>query len=109
MYSDQEIKSWLWQMGFLAMALATWPGQIGMEVEVVGFGYDDVPDLQQVREAAQRFRPRLVTAVHCETPSGTLTSLEEIGAICREVDALFYVDFVSSGGGVAGASGRLAY
>jgi aspartate aminotransferase-like enzyme len=74
--------------------------QLGMEVEVVGFGYDDVPDPQQVREVALRFRPRLVTAVHCETPSGTLAPLEEIGEICREIEALFYVDFVSSGGGV---------
>jgi len=74
--------------------------QLGMELEVVGFGYDDVPDPQQVREVAQRFSPRLVTAVHCETPSGTLTPLKEIGEICREIEALFYVDFVSSGGGV---------
>jgi aspartate aminotransferase-like enzyme len=86
--------------GVFGYGIGDMAGHIGMEVEVVGFGYDDVPDLQKVREAAQRFRPRLVTAVHCETPSGTLTSLEEIGAICREVDALFYVDFVSSGGGV---------
>ena len=41
-----------------------------------------------------------MTAVHCETPSGVLNPLREVGAICREVDALFYVDFVASGGGV---------
>ena len=29
-----------------------------------------------------------------------LNPLREVGAICREVDALFYVDFVASGGGV---------
>ena len=74
--------------------------QLGMAVDVVGFGYDEVPEPQQVRDAAQRFRPRLITAVHCETPSGTLAPLQEIGEICREVEALFYVDFVSSGGGV---------
>ncbi|GIV77462.1 aminotransferase class V-fold PLP-dependent enzyme [Litorilinea aerophila] len=73
--------------------------QIGAEVETVGFGYDDVADPDQVREAARRFRPRLITAVHCETPSGTLNPLAEIGQICREVDALFYVDFVASAGG----------
>jgi aspartate aminotransferase-like enzyme len=74
--------------------------QLEMAVDVVGFGYDEVPEPQQVRDAAQRFRPRLITAVHCETPSGTLAPLQEIGEICREVEALFYVDFVSSGGGV---------
>ena len=75
--------------------------QLGMEVEVVGFDYDEVPDPQQVREVAKRFGPRLVTAVHCETPSGTLAPLQVIGEVCQEVEALFYVDFVSSGGGVA--------
>lgn len=72
---------------------------IGAEVEVVGFGYDDVADADQVRAAARRFRPRIITAVHCETPSGTLNPLAELGGICREVDALFYVDFVASAGG----------
>lgn len=72
---------------------------LGAEVETVGFGYDDVADAEQVRAAARRFRPRLVTAVHCETPSGTLNPLAELGAICREVGALFYVDFVASAGG----------
>lgn len=72
---------------------------IGAEVETVGFGYDDVADAQQVRAAARRFQPKLITAVHCETPSGTLNPLAELGAISREVNALFYVDFVASAGG----------
>jgi aspartate aminotransferase-like enzyme len=73
--------------------------QIGASVEVVGFDYDQAIDPGPVREAARRFRPKLVTAVHCETPSGVLNPLRELGAICREVDALFYVDFVASAGG----------
>jgi aspartate aminotransferase-like enzyme len=72
---------------------------IGAEVEIVGFGYDDVPTPDRVRAAVHKSRPRLVTAVHCETPSGILNPLAEIGAICRKVDALFYVDFVASAGG----------
>lgn len=70
--------------------------QLGAEVEVVGFGYDEILDADRVREAARRFRPKLVTVVHCETPSGTLNPLVEVGQICREVDALYYVDFVAS-------------
>jgi aspartate aminotransferase-like enzyme len=73
--------------------------QIGAEVEVVGFGYDAIADADAVRRAARAFHPRLVTAVHCETPSGTLNPLAELGEICRKVDALFYVDFVASAGG----------
>src|SRR5690606_24863679 len=72
---------------------------LGAEVEVVGFGYDEVADPNRVRDVAREFRPKLVTAVHCETPSGTLNPLKEIGEICREIDALYYVDFVASAGG----------
>jgi aspartate aminotransferase-like enzyme len=71
----------------------------GAEVEILDFGQDDVADPDAVRTAARRFQPKLITAVHCETPSGTLNPLAELGAIAREVDALFYVDFVASGGG----------
>jgi aspartate aminotransferase-like enzyme len=74
---------------------------LGAEVEILDFGLNDVADHDQVRAAARRVRPKLITAVHCETPSGTLNPLGELGAIAREVDALFYVDFVASGGGVA--------
>jgi aspartate aminotransferase-like enzyme len=88
------VASGVFGYGFTEMAK-----QLGAEVETVGFGYDEVADPQRVREAAQRVRPRLVTMVHCETPSGTLNPLAEIGAICHEVDALYYVDFVASAGG----------
>ncbi len=86
--------------GVFGFGIAEMAEQIGAQVEVVDFGYDGIADPQRVREAARQFRPRLVTAVHCETPSGTLNPVAEIGAICREVGALFYVDFVASGGGV---------
>lgn len=85
--------------GLFGYGIAEMCRQLEMEVEVVGFPYDEIPDVDQVRRRAREFRPRLITAVHCETPSGTLAPVEELGEICREVGALFYVDFVSSGGG----------
>lgn len=89
------VASGLFGEGFADMARA-----IGAEAEVAAFPYNEVPDPDAVREAVRRFRPQLVTAVHCETPSGTLTpNLRELGKIAREADALFLVDFVSSGGG----------
>ena len=87
----------LFSEGFADMAKA-----IGVETETVApthQKYNALPDPEKVREAALRFRPHVLTAVHCETPSGTLTPLKELGEIAREVDALFLVDFVSSGGG----------
>jgi aspartate aminotransferase-like enzyme len=86
--------------GLFGFGIGDMARQIGAEVETVGFPFDTIVAPDAVRDAARRFRPKLVTAVHCETPSGTLNPLDELGQICREVDALFYVDFVASGGGV---------
>jgi aspartate aminotransferase-like enzyme len=85
--------------GLFGYGIGEMARQVGAEVEVVGFGDDQAIDPEPVRAAAHRFRPRLITAVHCETPSGVLNPLAEVGAICREVDALYYVDFVASAGG----------
>jgi len=86
--------------GLFGYGIGEMAAQLGAVVETVGCGYDDIPDPERVRGVARRFQPKLISAVHCETPSGTLTPLAELGAISREVDALFYVDFVASGGGV---------
>ncbi|GHV38607.1 aminotransferase V [Synergistales bacterium] len=87
--------------GLFGEGFADMGKDIGASVETVASEYDSLPDPEKVRAAALRFRPRIITAVHCETPSGTLTPLKTLGDIAREVDALFLVDFVSSGGGVA--------
>lgn len=85
--------------GLFGYGIGEMAAQLGANVETVGFGDDRIADPNQVREAALRFRPQLITAVHCETPSGTLNPLIPLGEISREVDALFYVDFVASAGG----------
>ena len=85
--------------GLFGYGIGEMAAQLGAEVQTVGFGYDTIADPDQVRAAARTFRPHLITAVHCETPSGTLNPLAELGAISREIDALFYVDFVASAGG----------
>ena len=56
--------------------------------------------LEKVREAIRIHRPVLMTAVHCETPSGTLNPLEELGRIKHEMGVPFFVvDAVASAGG----------
>jgi aspartate aminotransferase-like enzyme len=73
---------------------------LGLEVRTLDFGLNGIPDTDEVRRAAREFRPSVVTAVHCETPSGTVTPLRELGEISAEVGALFMVDFVASGCGM---------
>jgi aspartate aminotransferase-like enzyme len=85
--------------GVFGYGIGEMAAQIGADVEVIGFGYDAVLDADQVREAARRVRPKLITAVHCETPSGTLNPISGLGEIARDVESLLYVDFVASAGG----------
>ena len=73
--------------------------EIGLNVETLDFGLNGIPDFKKVRETARRYRPDIITAVHCETPSGTLTPLKELGEIAREMGSVFIVDFVASGCG----------
>ena len=48
--------------GLFGFGIGDMARQIGAEVEVVGFPFDGIVDPQPVREAARRFRPKLVTA-----------------------------------------------
>ena len=90
------VSSGLFGEGFADMART-----FGAVAEICAFDYDDVPEPQKIYEHVKKFKPKVITAVHCETPSGTVTPcLAEIGKIAHEVGALFVVDFVSSAGGV---------
>ncbi|MCF8052616.1 MAG: aminotransferase class V-fold PLP-dependent enzyme [Desulfobacterales bacterium] len=75
--------------------------QVGAEVKKISFSYDrTLSDLKEVETAIGEFQPKMITAVHCETPSGTLNPLAELGALKKELKVpLFYVDAVSSIGG----------
>jgi len=72
----------------------------GAEVRTVGFEYDEVADPMLVEKAIVEFGPKMVTAVHCETPCGTLNPIGAIGALVAKYEVpLYYVDAVASAGG----------
>ena len=75
---------------------------IGADVKTVGFSYDEtINDMSRIEAAIAEFKPRMITAVHCETPSGTLNPLEELGRLKHAYRVpLFYVDTVAGAGGV---------
>jgi aspartate aminotransferase-like enzyme len=74
---------------------------IGAEVRKVGLPYDEtLSDLADVSKAVSEFRPKMITVVHCETPSGTLNPIDGLGRLKKELGVpLLYVDAVSSIGG----------
>lgn len=76
----------------------------GCKVEKVSLPYSSTigmgDSLQRIEEAVRRTRPAVITAVHCETPSGTLNPLAALGEMKKRLGVpLFYVDAVSSLGG----------
>lgn len=77
---------------------------LGCKIEKVSFPYNtslDADALAQIDEAIVRSKPKMITAIHCETPSGTLNPLAELGKIKKNRGVpLFVVDAVSSVGGV---------
>ncbi|MFH2218632.1 MAG: aminotransferase class V-fold PLP-dependent enzyme [Pseudomonadota bacterium] len=75
---------------------------IGADVRKVSLSYDKtISDMPEIKEAIETFRPKMITAVHCETPSGTLNPLAELGQLKKQHRVpLLYVDAVASVGGV---------
>lgn len=87
--------------GVFGYGIADMARSIGAEVKTLGIGYDQTfSDWEAVEEAILEFMPKMITAVHCETPSGTLNPLAELGRLKREHSVpLLYVDVVASLGG----------
>jgi aspartate aminotransferase-like enzyme len=93
--------------GVFGAGIASMARKCGAVVRVVEFAANstvsDADWTQVVAAAVCEFAPRMITAVHCETPSGTLNPLhrlKELTAQCTSLPPpLIYVDAVSSIGG----------
>jgi len=86
--------------GVFGYGIGEMAAAIGAEVRWVEFGYDEIIRPEAVERALKDFRPKMVTAVHCETPSGTLNPVGLVGDLVRQYDVpLYYVDAVASAGG----------
>ena len=89
------ISTGLFGEGFADMARL-----FGAETRLLAFGDDQVIDPDRVEAELKAFRPRLVTAVHCETPTGVLNPIADVGRLMDRYDVeLFCVDAVASIGG----------
>lgn len=76
---------------------------LGCEVKLVSFPPDSTINsaaaLERIEGAVKAFKPKMITAVHCDTPSGTLNPLDGLGEIKRRLGVpLLAVDAVSSVG-----------
>ncbi len=72
----------------------------GGRVVTIETEWGTVFEADAVRDAIKRHRPRIVATVHGDTSTTMAQPLAEIGAACREFDALFYVDATATLGGM---------
>jgi aspartate aminotransferase-like enzyme len=74
---------------------------VGAAVRTISIPYNQtIHDWEEIEHAIADFRPTMITAVHCETPSGTLNPLERLGELKEQYEVpLLYVDAVASMGG----------
>jgi alanine-glyoxylate transaminase/serine-glyoxylate transaminase/serine-pyruvate transaminase len=71
-------------------------GRTGAQVTVLERPWGEVFDVQQVREALQKARPKALAIVQAETSTGAWQPIEQFGALCREFNALLVVDAVTA-------------
>lgn len=74
---------------------------IGAEVRTIGLEYDQtIHNWAEIEQAIIAFKPKMITAIHCETPSGTLNPIAGLGQLKQKHGVpLLYVDAVASAGG----------
>jgi len=87
--------------GIYGKGMGQWLESYGAVLHEIEVGYDDAVDPADV-DAYLAAHPEieLVTIVHSETPSGTITDVSAIGPIVHKHGALSLVDALSSIGGV---------
>ena len=87
--------------GIFGKGMGYWLTGFGAELHEIEVSYDDAVDPAEVeRYLDQQPGIELVTVVHSETPSGTMSDLSAIGPIAHAHGALTLVDCVSSLGGM---------
>lgn len=83
--------------GIFGFGIGDMAKQCGTTVEYLKYEFNESYNLEEFKKVISKYQPKLVTVVHCETPSGVLNPIHDLGKICRENGAFLYVDFVSSG------------
>ena len=74
--------------------------RVGGEVVTIDTEWGTVFELDRIAEAIREHKPRVVALVHGDTSTTTVQPLEGVGAVCREHDALLYVDATATLGGM---------
>lgn len=89
-------KSVICSKGYFGQRMVDMSQRLGAKTTVVEQTWGKVFDLNQIREALQRERPKVLGIVHAETSTGAWQPIEELGKLCHETDTMLVVDAVTS-------------
>jgi alanine-glyoxylate transaminase/serine-glyoxylate transaminase/serine-pyruvate transaminase len=82
--------------GYFSQRMAEIASRTGAQVTVIERPWGESFDHNQIHDALQRVRPKALGIVHAETSTGGNQSIEHLGTLCHEFDALLIVDAVTS-------------
>lgn len=84
------------RFGYLLTEIAQ---RVGGDVVNIETEWGTVFQPDAIRDAVRAHKPRVVALVHGDTSTTMAQPLDEVGAICREADALLHVDATATLGG----------
>lgn len=84
--------------GVFGYGIGEMAASIGCEVMFIEHPFNNGITLwSEIETAIRAFQPKMITAVHCETPSGVMNPLSQLGELKEKYNVpLLYVDTVSS-------------
>lgn len=87
--------------GVFGYGFADMAKSLEANVRTIALPYNEtIYNWAEIEKAIGDYQPKMITVVHCETPSGTLNPLDELGRLKRKYSVpLLYVDVVASLGG----------
>jgi alanine-glyoxylate transaminase/serine-glyoxylate transaminase/serine-pyruvate transaminase len=81
--------------GFFGQRMVEVAQRAGAAVTPLTRPWGEVFDLDQVREALRKERPKVLAIVHAETSTGAWQPIDDLGTLCHEFDTLLLVDTVT--------------
>jgi (S)-ureidoglycine-glyoxylate aminotransferase len=75
--------------------------RVGGRFETIDAEWGQVVPMERIEDAARRLRPQVIACVHGDTSTTMAQPLDGLGALCREIGALSYVDATATLGGMA--------
>jgi len=88
------------KFGRFGHLLAEICGRVGGEIITMDTQWGSVFDVEQIADEIRKHRPQVVAMIHGDTSTTMAQPLEGLGDVCREVDALLYVDATATFGGM---------